>query len=165
MQELIHSSTQDIFAIEVKDSEFYLEDFTEKIILGYREKCSLNHVIFEIEDRKNVLLKGDIDRAYEAVGNLMENAFKYGDGRKITLSFSEEEYCILLHIKNTGIPVSENEMAYLFESFFRGSNAQSRQGSGLGLYICREIMQKMGGDIYAARQDFGMEFVLVFRIC
>lgn len=165
VQELIQSSTEDILEIEVKNGEFYLEDLTEKIILGYQEKCNLNHVILEVKEWENVLLKGDMDRAYEAVCNLMENAFKYGDGQKITLFFSEEEYCILLHIKNTGTPVSEHEMAHLFDGFFRGSNAQTRQGNGLGLYICREIMRKMGGDIYAIRQDFGMEFVLVFQIC
>ena len=55
-------------------------------------------------------------------------------------------------------------MVHLFESFYRGSNADGKQGNGLGLYICSEIMKKMNGDMYATRHESGMEIVIVCPI-
>lgn len=159
--EIVRSSTEEVIAIEVTEGVFYLEELVAKIKGAYQEKCSIHKIRFRIDDFENCLVRGDMDRVYEAVCNLMENAMKYGDGVSIGLSLREEEGCRLLTVSNSGIPVEENEMPHLFESFFRGENAQGRKGNGLGLYICREIMQKCGGDIYAKRHESGMEFVLV----
>ena len=63
--------------------------------------------------------------------NLFENAFKYGDGRRIKLEFYEEDYCQLIQVFNTGEPVSDNDFNHIFESFFRGSNSRGKQGNGL----------------------------------
>ena len=101
---------------------------------------------------------------YEAIGNLIENAFKYGDGKKIDIKFSEEDSYELISVINSGNPVSENEMPHLFDSFFRGKNAEGKEGNGLGLYICKEIMRKMNGDIFANYKKDGLEFVLVCKI-
>ena len=113
---------------------------------------------------ENKLLKGDMDRALEVMENLMENAFKYGDGKAVRLDFYEEDYCQVITIFNTGTAVPEEEMPHLFDSFYRGSNAGNKDGNGLGLYINRQIMIKMEGEIFARRVDGGMQFCLVFRM-
>ncbi|MFQ7303062.1 MAG: ATP-binding protein [Beduini sp.] len=64
---------------------------------------------------------------------------------------------------NTGEPVCDNEFNHIFERFFRGNNGQGLKGNGLGLYICREYMRKMDGDIFAEKSEEGMAFILVFR--
>ena len=56
------------------------------------------------------------------------------------------------------------EMPHLFDSFFRGSNVGSQQGNGLGLYISRQIMNKMDGEIFAERREDSMCFCAVFRM-
>ena len=164
VKEIVKSSTEDIISIEVENSEYYLKDLVHKINRGYKEKCELNKIQFNIGEYENYLLKGDIDRMYEAIGNLIENAFKYGDGKKIDIKFSEEDSYELISIINSGNPVSENEMPHLFDSFFRGKNSEGKEGNGLGLYICKEIMRKMNGDIFANYKKDGMEFVLVCKI-
>jgi len=161
VNQIIKSSTEDVVSIEVKDAEYYLADLVNKVNTGYSDKCSINKMAFEIGVFDNHLLKGDIDRMYEAIGNLIENAFKYGDGKRLAITFSEEDYCLLIHIYNSGIPVSDDELSHLFESFYRGSNTKGKSGNGLGLYICNEIMKKMNGDIFARPSKTGMEFVLV----
>lgn len=80
---------------------------------------------------------------------LMENAIKYGDGREIRMGFSCEEDGRLLTITNTGSALPESELLHIFDSFWRSSNAGDKSGSCLGLYICRQLMRKMGGDIFA----------------
>ncbi len=93
----------------------------------------------------------------------MENAFKYGDGRLIGISFQEEEGCHLIRISYTGSIVNAEEIPRLFDSFYRGSNAGDKEGNGLGLSICREIMQKMDGEIFAQAENDGMSFFWYFQ--
>ena len=45
------------------------------------------------------------------------------------------------------------ELPHLFDSFYRGSNAGSQEGSGLGLYICRKLMHKMNGDVFLKQEE------------
>lgn len=159
---IIQSSTTDILSIEVDASgEFYLQAFIDRIEVGYKEKCRLRHLELVIDTVDNKLIRGDMERLYQAAGNLIENALKYGDGHLIQISFSEEEEYQLIHFYNSGTAINENEILHVFESFFRGSNVEGKAGNGLGLYICREIMKKMNGDIYAVGHKEGMEFVLV----
>ncbi len=109
--------------------------------------------------------------------NIIENAVKYGDGRKISIAFSREDDCQLIHIRNSGCTLSKNELPHIFDSFWRGSNTGSNSGSGLGLYICRTLsgsglglyicrtlMRKMNGDIFAEIQDSYMIVTTVFSI-
>lgn len=163
VSEIVKSSSEDILHMEVENSEFYLQKLVQLIREYFASKCKLQMVDLSIGPYENKLLKGDLARAFETVENLMENALKYGDGRQISIRFYEEEYCQLIAVHNTGVSVEEKEMPHLFDSFYRGSNIGSREGNGLGLYICREIMRKMEGDIFAQREKDGMCFTLVFR--
>ena len=108
------------------------------------------------------LLRGDRDRAAEVLQNLMENAVKYGDGRQIRLTVSEEDGCKLVTVANTGCTLPEAELPHIFESFWRGSNVGSRTGSGLGLFICRQLMRNMGGEVFAEINGDEMWVTAVF---
>ena len=59
---------------------------------------------------------------------------------------------------------SELELPHPFDSFYRGSNVTDKPGNGLGLYISRQIMNKMDGEIFAERKENGMSFCMVFRL-
>ncbi len=164
VQKIVNTASEDILDIEVVNSEFYLREYMEKIREIYAPKCRLRMTEFVIGAYEDKLLKGDMDRAVEVMENLMENAVKYGDGRSIRLNLYEEDYCQVIEVCNTGVPVPQNEIPHLFDSFFRGSNAQDKSGNGLGLYIARQMMLKMEGDIFARRTGEGMCIGLVFGI-
>jgi len=164
VKEIVNTASEDIVVLEVEDSEFYLKDFIEKAEAYYKPKCKLVMTDFEVGKYENKLLKGDMDRALEVMENLMENVFKYGDGKRISIDFYEEDYCQVISVFNTGEPVAEEEMPHLFDSFYRGSNVGDKDGNGLGLYINRQIMMKMEGEIFAQREEGGMRFCLVFRM-
>lgn len=99
---------------------------------------------FSIDKSDDILLRGDPERLSEVFENIIENAIKYGDGKYINISFSDEEYCKLITVANSGSPIPETQFIHMFESFWRGENANDKKGSGLGLYICKEIMKKNG---------------------
>jgi signal transduction histidine kinase len=163
VKEIIKTSSEDIVEVEVKNSEFYLKDLIDKVIVTYKEKCRLKMIAFIVEDYTNKLLKGDLDRSFEVIGNIIENAFKYGDGKEIKVSFYEEDYCQLIKIFNSGETISQSEFNHIFDSFYRGSNSADKPGNGLGLYICKYIMKKMDGDVFAECEKEGMSFTLVLR--
>lgn len=164
VNKIVSTASEEILDIEVINSEFYLQEYIDKIREIYEPKCRLMMTELTIGKYSNKLLKGDIDRAVEVMENLMENAMKYGDGQEIRISFYEEDYCQVIEVFNTGIPMQQSQMPHLFDSFYRGSNAQDKSGNGLGLYIARQIMHKMEGDIFAKRTVDGMCFGLVFRM-
>ena len=149
IDEITAASREDFLALEVKKGEYYLDDVLKEITDYYNEKFASLHTEFSVADHGNPLLGGDQDRIVEVIQNLLENAIKYGDGRKVSISFSEEEEAQLIHVMSTGEPPKEDEMVHLFDSFYRGSNVGEKKGSGLGLYISRELMKRMDGDIYA----------------
>lgn len=163
VEEIMKNSREHNLDIQVKEGEFYQADLMDRVLDTYRERCRIRMVDLTVGEYENLLLKGDLERALEVFGNIFENAFKYGDGRKIALSFYEEDYCHLIRIYSTGKPVTDNEFNHIFESFFRAANSRGKEGNGLGLYICREIMRRMDGEIFAQRDEDGMAFVLVFR--
>ena len=149
VSEIIKASNEDFLNLQVRTGEFYLSEAIENIKVYYSEKLALARTDFVINDYDNCMLKGDCDRFIEVLQNVMENAIKYGDGHNIEISFSEEEDCRLVQIKNTGCTLTNTEVPHIFDSFWRGSNVGSNSGSGLGLYICRQLMHKMDGEIFA----------------
>lgn len=163
VEEIISSAREDILDLQVDNSEFYLKDLIERVLSIYQEQCDLRQITLIVNKYENRLLNGDIQRSQEIFENIFENAFKYGDGRKIEISFDEEDFCQLINIFSTGETVTDTEFNHIFESFYRGSNSKGQRGNGLGLYICRELMQKMDGAIFAQKSDEGMTFTLVFR--
>ncbi|MDF2590262.1 MAG: hypothetical protein K0S41_4105 [Anaerocolumna sp.] len=165
VNDIIANSREDFIQITVLSGEFYLSSLVELIKKSYVEKLALLKLVFVIDKYDDVLLKGDIDKLMEVFENLIENALKYGDGKKIHISFSDEDYCKLIKVSNTGTPIPSTEFVHLFESFWRGSNARDIKGSGLGLYICKQILKKMDGDIFVESSENTMDFTVVVRYC
>lgn len=148
VNEITQASREDFLNLEVKEGTFYLSEVISLIREYYGEKLAVRHTEFIVEQEENCLLKGDKDRVVEVLQNLMENAVKYGDGRRIHIFFDTEEDCRLITVENTGTVPEEEELPHLYDSFYRGSNRGNKKGSGLGLYICRSLMRKMDGDVF-----------------
>lgn len=147
--EIMAASRGEFLNLTVEMGEVYLSSVMEYINAYYTDKLSNLHTAFEVESYLDCLLCGDSNRLIEVLQNIMENALKYGDGKYITISFSTEEDCCLITVKNTGCTLKEDELPHLFDSFYRGSNVGNAKGSGLGLYICRQLMHMMDGEIFA----------------
>lgn len=160
--EIITASREDFLSLNVNVGEFYLSELINKISLYYTEKLSLIKTDFTVGGYTDCLISGDIDRSVEVVQNIMENAVKYGDGKSIDIDFAEEDGCILITVANSGCTLQSNDLPHIFESFWRGANAENEKGSGLGLYICRQLITKMNGDIYADIKDGFMRVTAVF---
>ena len=149
VNEITLASREDFLQLSVNPGEVYLSHVIDAIRGLYEEKLHNLHTGFQIASYTDLLLKGDADRLIEVLQNLLENAIKYGDGKCISIDFSEEEDCRLITVRNSGCSLKQEELINLFDSFYRGSNVGSADGSGLGLYISRQLMQKMDGEVFA----------------
>lgn len=163
ISQIIRASNEDFLNLEVNNGEFYLSEVMDSIAVYYGEKLSLVHIDFSLEEYGNCLLRGDPERSIEVLQNIMENAIKYGDGKSIEILFGEEEDCQLITIRSSGNTLPDTELPHVFDSFWRGSNSDNKKGSGLGLYICRQLMRKMNGEIFAEIKDGFMCVTMVFR--
>lgn len=162
VSQIVTSSREDFLSFDVHMGEFYLSELVLKTERYYTEKLSLIGTDFSVSRYVNCLLKGDLNRSVEVIQNVMENAVKYGDGKNISLDFSEEDGCILITVRNSGCTLADTDLPHIFESFWRGENAENISGSGLGLYISRRLMREMHGEIFAQIQDEAMYVTAVF---
>ena len=162
VSQIVTASREDFLSFDVNMGEFYLSELVAKIKGYYTEKLSLIGTEFSVYDYSDCLLNGDFDRSVEVLQNVMENAVKYGDGKSIVLNFSEEDGCILITVRNSGCTIADTDLPHVFDSFWRGANAENIAGSGLGLYISRCLMRKMNGEIFAEIRNGVMCVTAVF---
>ncbi len=162
VNEIVTASREDFLNLEVHMGEYYLSGVIKATESYYKDKLSVIHTEFQVDEFSECLVKGDKNRMAEVLQNVMENAIKYGDGRRIHISFGEEEDCKLIEIENSGCGLKKEELPNLFDSFYRGSNSTGIKGSGLGLYICKTLMRKMDGEIFAGMHEdvFGVTIVI-----
>ena len=106
----------------------------------------------EIDMQKDLAARvmGDESRIRQVVLNLLVNAIKYTkSGGKIVVSLSSTDEELILHIQDTGIGMLGEDMKHLFEKFFVGGNVSpENKGLGLGLYVCRGLVDLMDGKIW-----------------
>lgn len=98
----------------------------------------------------------DKDKFQQVMTNLIENAGKYGDDNSaITVKASLNNDFVSIKVINNGIEIAESDYEKIFTKFSRIDNPLTRkvQGSGLGLYITKNLVEKMGGKINVKSQN------------
>jgi two-component system, OmpR family, sensor histidine kinase MprB len=91
-------------------------------------------------------------RLARAVSNLLDNAVKYSPpGEPVEIGLAGEE----LTVRDHGPGISAEDLAYVFDRFYRGAEARGRPGSGLGLAIVRQVVSQHGGSITAEQAPGG----------
>ncbi len=163
VDEIHRVSREEFMEFDVHSEEVYISEIMDNIGVYYKDKLSVLHTSFIMDQYDDCLLSGDKDRLIEVIQNLMENAIKYGDGKEIHITFSEEEDCKLITVSNSGCSLDEKEIANLFDSFYRGSNTDGIQGNGLGLYIVKQLMKRMDGDAFAEIEKDRFKITVVVR--
>jgi signal transduction histidine kinase/ActR/RegA family two-component response regulator len=117
------------------------------------------HFTVEVDPAIPANLYGDDQRLAQVITNLLSNAVKFtSEGGSITvrarlISKRDELVTVRIEVEDTGIGISDEQKAHLFEQFEQAENSTTRQygGTGLGLAISKRIVEKMGGtlDVYS----------------
>ena len=162
--EIVTASNEDFLDFEMECGELYIRPVLKEIKEYYTRKLELLQTYFEVDIQNDCMVYGDQDRITEVLQNIIENAIKYGDGNWIRLRAADWEDGYEICIRNSGCTLSHDELPHLFDSFFRGSNVGKNSGSGLGLYICRQLIHRMEGEILAEIEPTPDTTVMCVRI-
>ena len=164
VSEITKAASEDFMSFEVTQGEAFLSVIITRIEERYAPQLAMSGTEFAIQKMDDCILSCDPDRLAECLQNLIDNAIKYGDGRRIAISFDKMDGCELITISNTGCTLEVKELPQIFESFHRGNNANNVQGNGLGLFICRRLMGLMNGEVYADIRDQCFYITLVVKM-
>ena len=164
VSQITKATSEDFMDFEVTQGEEFLSRIISRIEARYAPQLAITNTEFTIDPFDDCILSCDPDRLAECLQNLIENAIKYGDGRRIAVSFDKMDGCELITVSNTGCTLDKKELPQIFESFHRGTNVGKAAGNGLGLFICKKLMGLMGGEVYADIQDSEFRVTLVVRL-
>ncbi len=109
-------------------------------------------IVLEDHVPDDLILQVDENLLRIVYDNLLSNALKYGrEGGTIQLDCFVNHSQVVLGVKNQGAGIPQERMPQLFKKFSRldAPEYAAKKGSGLGLYICKEIVGKLGGEIWA----------------
>lgn len=126
--ELLNSSKNAMNSINVNPQSFYLDDIVQQsdyMIKQGIDKLEIEYTLHYNVSNLQVLI--DQDCFLEVIVNLTENAKKYGDGKFIDLRVERRDNFILFSFENSGTPVNDNELKYIFTSFYRGQTLEMKK--------------------------------------
>lgn len=145
-------------------------DIFDSVLFELLPQATARHITIQFIDRDEriPLVQIDPEKIRAVLQNLLDNAIKYGkeDG-KVEIKVSHEGGFIKVMIKDDGIGIPESQQKSIFNRFFRASNALKVQtdGTGLGLFIVRGIIEKHGGSIwFESKENHGTTIYFTIKI-
>lgn len=144
-------------------TEFDLSETIQNTIINLEKDYTSKDITINFKDGcKNIF--ADKDKITQVIINILTNAIKYNKlGGKIEIITSENKNSIDISFKDNGIGIAEEDMPHIFERLYRADKSRNRStgGSGIGLAICKAIIESHGGNITAnSKINQGTEIVI-----
>ncbi|MDF2179281.1 ATP-binding protein [Aliiglaciecola sp. CAU 1673] len=140
-----------------------LSQLVEEVVSHYDTRAERQGLSLKTVIEPRIMIKTDKDRLRQVIINLLDNAFKYGaDGGQIRISVSRQDQVVLVSVKDFGKGLSETQQSLVFERFYRVEQArQQSHNLGLGLPICRQLVDLMGGTLRLQSAPYkGCNFII-----
>lgn len=135
------------------------------IVKNFDARCRLSEVsIAVVQPEESLFLESDNKALKHLIGNLLENAIKFSPAQStVTITLKGRENEVAIDVNNTGPGIHENDKEKLFTPFWQGEiGQQSAGGTGIGLYLCQQIAQALGGNIsFTSEEKSGTTFTVV----
>ncbi|MCK5763799.1 MAG: HAMP domain-containing histidine kinase, partial [Clostridiales bacterium] len=152
--------------IELKLSEVDVDEITEKVIQSMKPQFQLKGIELScsvLKEKK--LIFSDENLIAQSLYNLLSNAYKYTNaGGNVEIKVFKNDTDVVITIEDTGCGLSDDEMENIFNPYFRGINSEEIDGLGMGLYIVKENMKAINGNVFAEKNlKKGMTFTLKFK--
>jgi signal transduction histidine kinase len=151
-------------ALDVTQTD--VADLLRRVVAEHADRLGQEHRIVLEAEPGSCVLSADPGRLEQVAVNLLDNAVKYSpDGGVVHVALTSEPDGTWLRVRDEGIGLPDDALEAIFQPFGRAANAVTRHlpGMGLGLYICRNIVEQHGGRMWAesAGDGRGTTFVVV----
>jgi two-component system, OmpR family, sensor histidine kinase VicK len=166
----LHRLTEDILdvtkiesqSLKLKRESFNLNEIVMSVIAEYGMLAKKNNIKMILVSKDDFVVEGDRGRLAQVLSNFISNAIKFTSKGNIYISLekSKDGKAVVLSVKDTGSGIDSDMVSRLFTKFATRSNT----GTGLGLYISRNIVEAHGGRIWAENNSEGKGATFSFSI-
>lgn len=161
---LLTLTRADADQLEIRFTALNLSDLIASLARQFRPLAEIKEIELQATVQPSLNVIADKERIYQLLVILLDNALKYTrrQGKVSILCYGQAKN-VCIQIQDTGCGIPAEDIPYIFDRFFRGDKARSREtgGSGLGLAIARWIVDKHNGKIQVESQiDIGTKFFI-----
>ena len=152
------------FYLDLKDTE--ITELSRNIIKSWIVIFEEKDIDFDIEiEEKEIICNLDQNAYARVINNIIQNAVEHSKTKKIQISIKESNRKIFITIKDFGVGIEPDDLEHIFDRLYKCDKARNKVGSGLGLYITKELIEKMNGCIDVKSEvGEGAEFEITFEI-
>ena len=169
VSDLLIVSRLETATLPLKKEEISLEELIEKLISEFQPFAWASNVEIEFQSQKNLpKILADPSQLYLVLENLLDNAIRYiKDSGQVKMRLEKRGQNLYFEIEDNGVGIPKEDQKYIFQKFFRSENIlkYQTQGSGLGLYISKAIIERSGGKIgFKSEENKGSTFYFTLPI-
>jgi len=143
--------------LHVNKTQFgVLEDVVQPVFESLKQELHQKNMVLKNYIPEEVKLHADKNLLRIVFDNLLSNAIKYGnENGRIELNYKQDKEEVVFNVRNEGKGIPKEKMSMLFKKFSRIDSPEyaGKKGTGLGLFICKEIIEKQGGKIWAESEQ------------
>ena len=151
---------------QVSNSNLRIDDLLWELRDDWKNK--LDHFQLELQfnglptDESQLVIRGNKPLLSIAINNVLNNAFKFSNNKKVICRLEHKEKEIYIYIEDQGIGISEKSMQHIFQPFFRAENAREFSGYGIGLSFTEKIISLHRGKIFVDSKLYnGTTFLII----
>ena len=154
----------DEFALEIQPVE--AAELTRNILIDWIPIFEDKQVDYDIDiPEQPVRVRLDMDSYMRIINNLIQNVIAHSHAGKIKIALSKQENHMELLLADNGVGIEKEDLKHIFERLYKCDKGRSEKGSGLGLSIVHQLVEKMGGSITVESvPGKGTEFMLLFPL-
>lgn len=155
---------KDIDTVDIQQIE--LNHLLKQIIGGLKAQFDNKTVELELLSHKKVWIRTDQYKLSQVIYNILTNAYKFTNTHgKVTVGYKEEGENLSIIIQDTGIGITEEDQLKIFDAYFRGKNSSNAMGDGIGLYVAKENLNKINGQIHLESEPgIGSKFIVTVPV-
>lgn len=153
VDDLLNVARIEAGTIKIDAKQIELNEVIEQVLDEMKGVFTQKNIAVEYQSQTPITVFADSDRVKQILINLLSNAVKYNKEKgKVMIKIDEGNKFIKVAVKDTGIGIAQKDLAKVFTKFGRIENKETKNvvGTGLGLFVSKEMVTKMGGQIKVA---------------
>ncbi|MGL5348154.1 MAG: sensor histidine kinase [Peptostreptococcaceae bacterium] len=150
---LVNISRLEASMINIKRENKSIKETIIRAINSTIPKSNQKNININVDDFEDIQIPHDSKWTEESIFNVLENSVKYTHNNKdIDVEVSETINFVRIDIKDNGIGIDKSEYNNIFKRFYRSEEVEEIEGSGVGLYLTRKILEQQGGNIIVSSE-------------